>query len=295
MLSFFKRAYRTISETVAYHFNRIFATSQVDEATLNELEKTLLEADTGVQITRSIIQKAREQGESGNLSGDALRNLVYDELITYVTQYTYHEDGRVYMLVGVNGSGKTTSAAKLAYMLRQKGQSVLLAAADTFRAAAIEQLTYFADTHDIPYVAGEPGQDPSSVVYTACKRYNDEAFDAVIIDTAGRLQTKQNLMQEISKMHRVAQKHVPQDDITTLITLDALLGQNSYDQAQLFHKATSLDGVILTKMDATAKGGIVFGVSHHLGLPIAYTTHGETIDAIARFEPHTYVEHLLRG
>lgn len=295
MFEFFKRAYATIYNTCTYHFRNLFNRTHIDNDALHELEKTLLEADAGVETTQAIMQTVRQRAQEEQLSGNQLHDMVREQLHKRATTTVYQSTGHVYMLVGVNGSGKTSSAGKLAAHLQRDGKRVLLAAADTFRAAAIEQLVHFAHTCNTPYITGEPGQDPASVVYKACQRYINEQFDALIIDTAGRLQTKNNLMQEVAKMMRVAHKHVPQDDITTLLTLDALLGQNSYDQAELFNNATHVDGVILTKMDATAKGGIVFSVMDNLGLPVAYTTFGEQIGDIAPFDPDTYVDHLLRG
>ncbi len=295
MFEFFKRAYAKIYNTCSYHFRALFNRSHIDENALKELEKTLLEADTGVTTTRAIMQTVRSYATQQKLSGQDVQSILRNELLKRAAHTQYQKKGNVYMLVGVNGSGKTSCAGKLAKQLQSEGKRVLLVAADTFRAAAIEQLVHFAHTCKAPYVAGEPGQDPSSVVYKGCQRYVREEFDAVIIDTAGRLQTKQHLMQEVEKMMRVAQKHVSAEDITTLLTLDALLGQNSYDQATLFHKTTNVAGVILTKMDATAKGGIVFSVMEHLNLPVAYTTFGEQLTDIAPFEPYEYIDNLLEG
>jgi len=293
MFNFFKKAYQKIFNACSQKLHTIFSQHEVDEDTLEELEKTLLEADTGITTTRSIMSTVRNKAQKQSLSGTELKSILHNNLTSILTQRRYTENGSVYMLVGVNGSGKTSCAGKLATYFKNQGKRVLLAGADTFRAAAIEQLHHYAQEHAIAFEGGKQGQDPASIVYPACKRYIDENFDILIIDTAGRLQTKQNLMQEITKMSRVAQKHISQENITTLLTLDALLGQNSYDQATLFHEATHVDGVVLTKMDATAKGGIVFSVMQNLSLPIAYTTYGENITNIAPFSPEQYVDDLL--
>jgi len=293
MFTFLKNAFYTIRATVSRHLNRIFSREHVDEETLKELEKTLLEADTGVQTAREIMSQIRERARHEQLSGHDVKEMLRHELFQRLSQYPYQKAGRVYMLVGINGSGKTSCAGKLAWHFHQRGYTTLLAAADTFRAAATQQLAHYAETYGISCVTGADQQDPASIVYTACKRYVDEQFDVVIIDTAGRLHTKKNLMGEMSKMIRVAQKHISRDEMSVLLTVDAFLGQNSYDQARLFHENTHVDGVVLTKMDATAKGGIVFSITRELHVPIAYTTFGERPDAMAPFDAQAYVNNLL--
>jgi fused signal recognition particle receptor len=202
-------------------------------------------------------------------------------------------DSQVFVLVGINGSGKTTFAGKLAHKLKQEGNNVLLVAADTFRAAAPEQLTAWAQNIGVDIVLGTPNQDPAAVVFAGCERFKKENYDAIIIDTAGRLHTKTNLMNELAKIKRVITKQLPDKSITTLLTIDAMLGQNSFEQAKLFKECTDVNGIVLTKMDGTGKGGIVFAIAHQLHIPIAYISFGEQLDNIKLFDAQEYVHDLL--
>ena len=198
-------------------------------------------------------------------------------------------------MVGVNGAGKTTCSAKLAYYHTQRGRRVLLVAADTFRAAAVEQLSIWAHRLGVTCVTGMPDADPASVVFAGCQKFIEGQYDILIIDTAGRLQNKGNLMRELEKMHNVIKRKLPSHDLATLLTIDTLIGQNSLDQARLFHEATTLDGIILTKMDSTAKGGIIFSVAHELHVPIYFITYGEKITDFDHFSAEKYVYELLNG
>jgi fused signal recognition particle receptor len=222
---------------------------------------------------------------------DALEQALLEILqLAPVYDQTHYQ---VFLLVGINGAGKTTSAAKLAYYWMQQGKKVLLVAADTFRAAAVEQLSTWAHRHMIPIVSGTQGQDPASVIFAGCQQFIQDHYDILIIDTAGRLQTKINLMHELTKIKRVISKQLPSTSMSTLLTVDALLGQNSLSQATVFKENTEVNGVILTKMDSTGKGGIVFALAHDLHIPIAYCTFGEHIEQIALFNNKNYVYELL--
>jgi fused signal recognition particle receptor len=192
----------------------------------------------------------------------------------------------------VNGSGKTTVAGKLAHAL---GNRVLLVGADTFRAAAGQQLAVWAERTQAAIMAGAPGQDPASVVHQACEQFKTGNYDTLIIDTAGRLQTKAPLMKELEKIRRTITKQLPTETVHTLLTIDATLGQNSLEQAQIFHEVTPLDGLVLTKMDGTSKGGMVFAISQALQIPVAYVSYGESKEAFALFEPSKFVDELLQG
>ena len=199
------------------------------------------------------------------------------------------------MLVGINGSGKTTLAAKLAYHAKSKGKKVLLVAADTFRAAAQEQLGLWAQKLNADIELGKQGQDPASVVFAGCQRYKQQGYDTLIIDTAGRLQTKTNLMKELEKIKRVIGQQVPNQTINTILTVDSMLGQNSLEQARIFHESTKLDAIALTKMDGTGKGGIVFAIADELGIPVAYITYGEAIEHLKIFDADEYVQNLINN
>ena len=190
-------------------------------------------------------------------------------------------------------AGKTTCAAKLAYVYTQQGKRVLLVAADTFRAAACEQLQAWAQKINVGIVLDTTAQDPASVVFKGCEEFKKGGYDILIIDTAGRLQTKANLMQELAKIKRVITKHFPEESIDTLLTIDSMLGQNSFEQAKLFKESTQVNGIILTKMDATGKGGIVFGIADQLEIPIAYIAFGEQSNQIKPFDKDEYIDSLL--
>ena len=195
--------------------------------------------------------------------------------------------------MGINGSGKTTFAAKLASHLKGLNKKVLLVAADTFRAAATEQLQSWGDRLSVEVVTGKENQDPASVVYAGCEAYKQGNYDALIIDTAGRLQTKVNLMKELEKIRKILSKQLPDKKIATLLTVDAMLGQNSFDQAKLFKESTNVNGIVLTKMDGTGKGGIVFSITEQLKIPIAYISFGEQPDQLAHFDSEAYLKELF--
>jgi len=197
------------------------------------------------------------------------------------------------MLVGINGSGKTTCASKLAAHYKGQGKRVLLVAADTFRAAAVEQLAEWADKTNIAIYTGTAAQDPAAVVYGGCEKFEKENYDVIIVDTAGRLQTKVNLMNELSKIRRIIDKKLPGEKMQILLTIDGMIGQNSFEQARLFKECTSVDGIILTKMDGTGKGGIVFAIASELAIPIKYITFGENLTSIKEFDAENYVDELL--
>jgi fused signal recognition particle receptor len=197
--------------------------------------------------------------------------------------------------VGINGSGKTTFAAKLANAYVTQGKKTLLVAADTFRAAAVEQLTTWATRTNTPIVTGNPGQDPASVIFQGCQQFNLHHYDALIIDTAGRLHTKTNLMHELAKIKRIIAQQLPNEPVETLLTIDAMLGQNSFEQAKLFKECTHVNGIVLTKMDGTGKGGIVFSIAHELNIPITFISYGEQLTQFASFNPHTYVQELINA
>jgi len=296
MFRFLKEQFTKIYKQVTSRLQSLFSKGPVDETTLKELERILLEADTGVATTRLLITHLRDEMARGALeTGEQLREALGTRLKAILHEYPYKKAGPVYILVGVNGTGKTTFVAKLAHHFASQGKKVMVAAADTFRAAAAEQLKVWADRTGVGFVESTQGQDPSAVVFTACERFTNENYDILIIDTAGRLQTKANLMRELEKMRKVVRRFMPDTSVTTLLTVDALIGQNSFDQAKLFNEAAQLDGVILTKMDGTAKGGMVFAIAHDLKIPIAYVSFGEQVDHMAPFNPDKYVDELLEG
>lgn len=293
MFNFFKDSLKRIYHTVTSKLQSLFGLESIDQESLNQLQKILLEADLGVATTRGVMQKLQEAAHAGNLqTGQELKKALEAELLLCLDLPRVVLN-QVILLVGINGSGKTTLASKLAYYYKLQGKKVLLVAADTFRAAAVDQLQNWANKLAIDMVQGLSNQDPAAVVYQGCEKFKQGGYDIVIIDTAGRLQTKANLMQELGKVRRVVGKVLPNHIICTLLTVDAMLGQNSLIQAQEFQKTTELNGVVLTKMDGTGKGGIVVAIAQNLKLPVAFISYGEQPDQLKVFDAQAYVTGLI--
>jgi fused signal recognition particle receptor len=272
----------------------------IDDDLLEEIEDLLISGDVGVETTAEIIEQVKKQVKRKNYeSADDLFQILKDEIASLfvppIKDYPFFEEKpQVIFVVGVNGTGKTTSIAKLAWRLKQEGKDVLLVAADTFRAAAIEQLQIWADRAGCDLIKHQDGADPGAVVFDALNAAKSRQKDVVIIDTAGRLHTKVNLMEELKKMKRVMQKIMPNAPHRCLLVLDATIGQNAISQAKQFIEAIGVDGIILTKLDGTAKGGAVIGISHLLNLPVEYVGLGEKIDDLEPFDPKLYVEGLFQ-
>jgi fused signal recognition particle receptor len=272
----------------------------LDEDTWEEVEDTLLTADMGVAATTELVGRLRTRVRvDGVRTTGEMRLLLREELVRAIgdgdrtLRTAPHEDGRpaVVLVVGVNGTGKTTTCGKLARVLVADGRSVVLGAADTFRAAAADQLQTWGDRVGAETVRGPEGGDPASVAFDAVKRGIEARVDAVLIDTAGRLHTKTGLMDELGKVRRVLEKHGPVDE--TLLVLDATTGQNGVVQARVFTEAVDVTGIVLTKLDGTAKGGIVVAVQRELGIPVKLIGLGEGADDLAPFEPEAFADALL--
>jgi fused signal recognition particle receptor len=286
-----KKVYINFTRQVASIFNR----ERLDEQFINDLRELLISADTGITTTDKIIAQltidiATEKITTIEQAKNALEKILTDNLkITSEQKLT----PRIVLLVGINGSGKTTFSGKYAHMLKQQGKKVLLVAGDTFRAAATQQLAEWGERVNVSVFIGKEQQDPASVIFDACTKFKNEQFDHIIIDTAGRLQTKINLMKELEKIRKIICRQLPDDVVNTWIIIDAMLGQNSLRQAELFHEATALDGLILTKLDGTGKGGVVFAITEKLKLPIIYVTFGEKLEDVKPFSVQEYVHDLL--
>jgi fused signal recognition particle receptor len=274
---------------------------KIDESTLEQLEQLLYEADFGVQTSMELTQKVRElhKANPSFQTADYLAAL-RTHLISLLGQYpsglmeiSSDKLPMVILIVGVNGNGKTTSVAKLSHLLKQNNKKVLVAAADTFRAAAIEQLEAWAQRLQIDIVKGSPKSDPAAVAFDAVQAAKARHCDVVLVDTAGRLHTKTPLMQELEKIKRSCHKASASGPHETLLVLDATTGQNAIDQAKHFHKFTPLTGIILTKLDGTAKGGIVVAIQRELRLPIKFIGTGEHIDDLQPFDPQNFVANLF--
>jgi fused signal recognition particle receptor len=278
----------------------LLSREHLDEDTWEEIEETLLTADVGVTPTQELVERLRGRVKVlGTRTPAELRALLREELITLVgTDFdrtlkteSREEQPAVIMVVGVNGTGKTTTTGKLARVLVADGRSVVLGAADTFRAAATEQLQTWGDRVGARTVRGPEGGDPASVAFDAVKEGIAEGADVVLIDTAGRLHTKTGLMDELGKVKRVVEKHGPVDEI--LLVLDATTGQNGLVQARVFAEVVDITGIVLTKLDGTAKGGIVVAVQRELGVPVKLIGLGEGADDLAPFEPEAFVDALI--
>lgn len=291
-----------LEKTRKLAFGRIanfLGTSELDEETWEDLEALLIQADMGMETTMAVIDALRDKvHEEGLIQTDKLLQALKDELRQRLIPATYPdfvEKPTIIILVGVNGSGKTTSAAKLAYQYKNEGKSVLLVAADTYRAAAIAQLKIWAERANVPMVAGQEGGDPGAATYDGIHAAIARKNDVAIIDTAGRLHTRYNLMEEIKKVHRVSEKALPGAPHATWLVLDATTGQNALQQAKSFQQATEIDGVILAKLDSSAKGGMAFAIQEQLGLPILYAGLGEGIEDLQRFDREAFVNGIIEG
>lgn len=296
MFNFIKNKLQKIFSSVTSKLGSFFSKKTIDEAALKELEILLISSDVGVATAQSIIIQLKKDVEAGLHDGQQLKKRMHTILLDILAKKNQVLDYRkqhIFLFVGINGSGKTTSIGKLAHMFVEQGKKVLLVAADTFRAAAPEQLKEWASKTGVDIIIGKEGQDPASLVYQGCEKFKNEQYDILIIDTAGRLQTKINLMHELAKIKRCVEKQLPHESIATLLTIDSILGQNSFEQAKLFKESTDVTGIILTKMDGTAKGGIVFAIAQELHIPVAFITFGEQLDQIKAFDAQEYVTELL--
>ena len=286
--------------------NELFANFRtVDEDFFEELEETLIGADVGfetaIRITEALRQEvklrnAKKSAEVQNAIIEKLVDLYEAEGINEVNELNIQEDGlTVILFVGVNGVGKTTSIGKLAHQFKNEGKKVLMAAADTFRAGAIDQLVVWGERAGVEVVRGNAGGDPAAVVFDALERAKTEQADVLLVDTAGRLQNKVNLMNELEKIKRVIQRELPEAPQETLLVLDATTGQNAMVQAKQFKETTDVTGLVLTKLDGTAKGGIVLAIRNELHLPVKLVGLGEGIDDLEPFDQNDFVVGLFKG
>jgi fused signal recognition particle receptor len=304
-LGLFERMKKALSSTKENLVQRIEAVlsskPSIDEAVLDELEGTLLGADLGVRVTEQIMESIRAQHkkkliQTADDAKTAIRNQLLAILNSSVGPETSASDStlQVWMVVGVNGTGKTTTIGKLAARLSGEGRKILVCAADTFRPAAIEQLAVWAERSGTDLIKSKLGADPSAVLHDALSAAAARGSDLVMIDTAGRLHTKNNLMQELDKMRRVAGRKVPGAPHEVLLVVDATTGQNGLTQAREFMKFTGITGLIVTKLDGTAKGGILFSICQELNIPVRFIGIGESLEDLIEFSPEAFVDSLFK-
>jgi len=299
----FNKWRKGLEKTRKVTFGRIanfLGTSELGDETWEDLEALMIQADMGMETTMDVVELLKDTVHEKGLTQtdellEAFQEELIDRLIPPELPSPLENSPLVIILVGVNGSGKTTSAAKLAYRFKSMGQSVLLIAADTYRAAAIDQLKVWAERANVPMVSGQPGGDPGAAAYDGIQAAIARKMDVVIIDTAGRLHTRYNLMEEIKKVHRVSGKALPGAPHATWLVLDATTGQNALAQAKAFKETIDLDGIILAKLDSSAKGGMAFAIKSHLTLPILFAGLGEGIEDLEQFDPKAFVEGIIEG
>ena len=288
---------RGLSKTRRSFFGRItdmLGSTDIDEETWDDLEAILIQADLGVETTQFVLDTLRKQGfRRTEQLQQGLREVLASMLEVPPPMNISGRPLSIILIIGVNGSGKTTSIAKLASRLNNAGRDVILAAGDTFRAAAIEQLQTWGERVKVPVVAGQPGSDPAAVVFDATKAANARGKDILIVDTAGRLHTNYNLMGELAKIKAVSSKVIPDAPHEILLVLDGTTGQNALEQAKKFKEMIDVTGVIVTKLDSTAKGGMVFAIFQELGLPVHYIGLGEGIYDLVQFSPEIFVKSLF--
>jgi fused signal recognition particle receptor len=281
--------------------------SRVDQDVLDELEEILITADVGVETTLKIIERIEARVSKDRvINSEELNQILRDEIIALLEENAANFEGKlkidkpadgnpyVLMVVGVNGVGKTTTIGKLAYQMKQAGLKVVLGASDTFRAAAVDQLIIWADRVGVPIVQQGMGADPASVAFDALQSAKAQGADVVIIDTAGRLHNKINLMQELTKIKRVMDKVVPNAPHEILLVLDGSTGQNAYEQAKQFAQATDINALAVTKLDGTAKGGVIIGISDQMKIPVKYIGVGEKMEDLQLFDRKAFVETLFK-
>ncbi len=302
MLGKFKSIREALTRTRQTAFGRmatLLGQTDITEELWDELEAMLIQADIGVDTTLTVLERARAQVKAHGLThADQLREVLKTELRAMLVtpepiDWLEADSLRVILIVGTNGSGKTTSIAKLAAFVKGQSRSVLLAAADTFRAAAGDQLEIWADRVGVPVIGGQPGADPGSIVFDAIQAATSRKTNILLVDTAGRLHTKYNLMQELKKVRNVAVKAYVGAPHETWLVLDGTTGQNALAQARQFKEAVEVTGIIITKLDGTAKGGMVFAVSHELNLPVRFVGTGEKMTDLTPFDPDAFVAGLF--
>lgn len=297
-MGFFKKiidGLRKTKQQIGFKLNELFKRGIFDEDFYEELEFILLGSDVGEQTTEDIIETLRERMRNDAVSDPKKANEYLKEVLTDILgeeKFSFNTPC-VITVAGVNGVGKTTTIGKLANIFVRQGKSVVIAAADTFRAAASDQLEVWANRAKVRIIKHEEGSDPAAVVFDAVSSAKSRGTDVVLVDTAGRLHNKKNLMEELKKINRVVDREFPQADRKNLIVLDATTGQNAIAQVEVFNEAIDIDGIVLTKLDGTAKGGVVLAIKHDMDIPVYFVGVGEGIDDLMEFDTQSYVEGIV--
>ena len=299
---FFKRLVSGLTKTrqnIVSGIDSIFhGFSRIDDEFYEEIEEILVMGDIGVRSTEEIIENLREKVKEQHIKEpqdckQLLIDSIKEQMQVGETAYRFEEETSVVLIIGVNGVGKTTTIGKLASKLKAQGKKVIMGAADTFRAAAGEQLTEWANRAGVDIIAQQEGSDPAAVVFDAVQAAKARKADVLLIDTAGRLHNKKNLMEELKKINRILEREYPEAYRETLVVLDATTGQNALNQAKQFSEAAAITGIVLTKMDGTAKGGIAVAIQSELGIPVKYIGVGETIEDLQKFDADQFVDALF--
>lgn len=298
---FFKRLKEGLTKTrnnIVNSFSSVFGASRIDDDFYEELEETFIMADMGYETTEKVIENLKERVKEAKIKEPAackelIINIIRDQMMVDDSAYDFENKKSVVLVIGVNGVGKTTTIGKLAAQYKKAEKKVLIAAADTFRAAAIDQLKTWADRAGVEMISHQEGADPAAVVYDAVSAAKARNTDILLIDTAGRLHNKKNLMDELAKMRRIISRDYPDANVEALIVLDGTTGQNALEQARQFSNVTEIDGIVITKLDGTAKGGIAIAIQAELNVPVKFIGIGEKIDDLQRFNPSAYVEALF--
>lgn len=304
MLSFFKSKLKKFSKSltkVKFAIGskvRSILSGKIDESSYEHLEQLFFESDLGAELSMDLVEKVKKAIKGNQeISAEQILSDMKQELLPFFPQENlsliFKKTPYIALIVGINGSGKTTSIAKLAHLLKNEGKKVLVVAADTFRAAAIEQLEHWANTIGVDFIKSQPGSDPAAVVHDALVSAKAKQMDVVLIDTAGRLHTKTDLMQELEKVKRVCKKLVEDAPQETILVLDATTGQNGLDQVKIFHQFTPVSSIFLTKLDGSAKGGIVVAIQKELGIPVSWVGLGESKEDLVRFDAKEFLNTLL--
>lgn len=305
MFSQFEKLKRSLAKTkdsILGKISQVVSRRKLDDGLLEEIEEILIEADVGVQATMRLIDSVKQKASERKLTeGDDVIAFLKEEIAEILSQRQRsvscegESEGKpaVWLIVGVNGVGKTTTIGKLATLFSAEGKKTIIAACDTFRAAAIEQVSIWAQRSNVEIVTSQSGSDPAAVAYDATKAACARSADVLLVDTAGRLHTKTNLMEELKKIKRVVHKAAPDASVFTKLIIDGSTGQNALSQVKVFTEAVGCDGIIVTKLDGTAKGGVMIAVAEELGVPVEFVGLGEGIDDLQRFDPRQFAEALF--